>query len=209
MVRRTLLVGAIAGALFATACTDAISPESSPSAEPTLQPLPVAPTEPADHGGGEVETDDDGNVLKELGEAGGLLADDGETIVFQVSVNAVSRESTCDGRLVQETPENGSFLFVEMSADLDREISSLLPESAETSVPFTHESFRVLLEDGSEFRDVGTAPAWGCLEQDALLPLFIYPGESASGIVVLDAPADAVAVVYDPYGTGGWSWRLE
>ena len=228
MVRRTSTasVGILLGAALSLgACTSTSDDptEVSPSAtstetttsnatsapDPSRSPGPgtVATRDPDAAGGGEVTTDAAGHVVKELGDSGGLVASDGQTIVFELTVEDVEFLTECPGRDGStRTPENGSFVVLDVSATLDAAYAERPEAGGDPFMPLTAEMFQLTDTDGAGLAS-HSETAWFCFDRE-LVRSFLDPGTSAEGLIVLDGPADAAHVVFDPDATGGWSWNL-
>lgn len=183
-------------------------PDPSSSPDPSRSPGPgVASREPDVAGGGEVTTDASGHVVKELGDSGGLVASDGQTIVFEMTVEGVDFLTECPGRDGStRTPENGSFVVLDVSATLDAAYEELSAAGSDPFMPLTAEMFQLTDAAGAGLVS-HSETAWFCFDRE-LVRSFLDPGTSAEGFIVLDGPADAAHVVFDPDATGGWRWNL-
>lgn len=154
-----------------------------------------------------MSTSDAGHVVKELGESGGLVAADGETIVFELTVEEVEERATCPGRTGDVVrAENGAFVVLTVTAALDASYAEIPGQGEDPFMPLLAESFHLADSSGAELPSHSDA-AWLCFEEE-LARSFLDPGMETSGLIVLDGPAGAERVVFDPDGTGGWVWDL-
>ncbi len=197
--RRHILITAAAAALVTTGA--AVATE--------VFPLPddVAQNAPAEVGGAEVAVDQVGHVLKDLAEPGGLVDPDDSSVVFEIAVTDVARTATCpsrDGSTAEAM--NGEFLVLTVDASLDASYAEADPNVEDPFMPLIPDLFLATDADGVEI-DSHSDASWVCYGDELLQP-FLDPGTTATGLVVLDVPAGAERVVYDPEGTGGWSWAI-
>jgi|GEM_PF-3752106 len=154
-----------------------------------------------------VVTDGHGNIEKEQGETGGLVDEATDTTYFAIAVRRIQVASECQARVGGATlaPANGSFLIVDVAANMAAEKAGT-GGGDDVFMPLVAEAFAVLSHDGELQREVASASAWGCLPAEELAPAVVNPGEAVSGKIVLDATPTHGTVIYDPEGTGGWSW---
>lgn len=148
------------------------------------------------------------NLAKDLGEAGALVSDDGAEI-FRLTVTSAERASACPSRANELAPAAGEFLILTVSAHLAAEATHFTDEAAgDVYFPLLPETFRVTGPAGTVLEGVHTRAAWECFADEELLPSFIFPGESVTGLLVLETSADQGAVAYMPAGAAGWEWSF-
>lgn len=150
----------------------------------------------------------DGNLLKDLGESAALVAQGVD--LLSLSVTSITLADSCPSRAVGMEEVDGSFLILDISASLDPqtvEFSSDAP--SEVYFPLMPEAFRVYDGDGTLQDEISSTRAWECFADEDLLPPFIFPGEHATGLVVLEItqlPSGSVA--YMPGDAPGWEWQF-
>ncbi|WP_417235142.1 hypothetical protein [Arthrobacter sp.] len=205
-IKRTLYVagGAVVLAGSVVLGTVAAQSEKAPQLqEQGPEALTVDPSSGAD-----VTTDRLDNVEKDVGDAAVLAAEDGKKL-FSLEISKITVARDCPARVgnFRLTPENGTFLILDVEASLDRGISKEVSGSAdELFMPLVSQAFSVTDPHGVIDREVASESAWGCLGDDVLAPALVNPGQKVSGKIVLDVPYESGTVVYDPNSNGGWSW---
>jgi len=170
-----------------------------------LNLVDVANTDP--QSGPKVLVDAESQVVKELGEPGKLTVDGTTKPSFEITVKDVKVMNSCTLRGSGEKikPENGYFLLVDADAWLD--------SSAEK---YVDEEIALMPLDASDFgtsaglnqsvdRNVATVAAFSCDVKDAM-DIAVGAGDRVKGKIMLDSPHRSGQVVYDPEGTGGWTW---
>ncbi|MFC0581354.1 hypothetical protein [Micrococcoides hystricis] len=206
--------------LSALAGTTAQAMKDNENVGPTIEELQTEPAEATDSESPEpsettpeepTEDSDSAHVEKEADEPAVITDEEGKTELFTLTVETVQHAQTCPARVGGQTltPENGQFLILDATATMKP--LSAWPENTnaeEAFVPVLADTFKVTLADGQELSDVQSESSWGCFQDTELLPSFISAGETKSGKIVLDVPAGATSVIYDPLNSGGWSWEL-
>lgn len=173
-----------------------------PSATPT-----ETTTEPSAESSG-VQRNDRGNIVKALGETGGML--DEETMVDLVTfaVDAID-PATCtdDWHRFEEGPENGHLITVSLRFATSPELAQDEWLSHYMVNPY---DFSFVSPDGVTHSNLATMPTYGCLpggEEFTSNPL--APGSQYVGKIVLDLPAPNGVLVYRPApADGGWEWSF-
>lgn len=209
--RRLAVLGATA-LLLGGCAHEAEADHGASSAPPASVPVSTRPPDvaeraPEEAGGTVPELNEASDVVKDLGQAGGLTDPDSARALFSITVLAVERHSSCEGRAGRQTPQHGGFLFVHVEAEMATDIAPDLTGS-DGFLPLVREAWELRTSGGTAVSGANSEAAWACLTRDELLPARILPGESVAGILVLDSDLDAGSVVYDPGGTGGWAWRF-
>lgn len=186
-----------------TVTPSASSNTPSQSASPTEppSPIPTASERPsADHES--VATVESGNIAADVGQESGLV-EDGER-VFTINVESIDVVPVCPSRLEGEvSPLNGHFIVAEVT-------TTLAPEfDGEEFIALGADTYSLLDTSGTEVADVHTVASFECFSTDDLIAPVIYPGESESGKVVLDAFSEHGRLVYNPWGVPGSGWEWE
>lgn len=153
-------------------------------------------------------TNDRGNIVKALGEEGGLSDEVTGTPIITFAVDAIG-PATCEpssyGEI--EPPENGHFVAVDLRV-------ATAPELAQASNSyFTISSydFSFIGADGLTVDgDFGTFAAYSCIE-DQFTSEELRPGSQYAGTLVLDLPEASGTLIYRPssvYDGTGWEWSF-
>lgn len=185
------------------------TPTTSPSAAPpaTTAPEEEEPTGPP---AGQPPTDAPslsprGNVVKQIGEDAGIIDGNGERLVNFV-VNSISTNVVCTEESVQPA-ENGLFVAVDVSVQTSPAMAE--PDALISTFDMSPSMFSAISPRGiSSNADPGTFASFTCLDDSALLPSSIGPGENAEGIVLLDLEYPSGVLVFEDFHTGGsWEWK--
>lgn len=145
-----------------------------------------------------------GNLVKEIGELGGLTDEDGELLIgFWVDEIQVDFECT---RESPDTPVNGHYVGIKFQV----ETAPGLADEPDDEFWLSHHDMSAWTSDGKRVNDpVGNA--FWCADDADLLPSRIGPGEAAEGWIILDLPSDTEAVgltLYTASGRAGWEWVI-
>ena len=165
----------------------------------------VAPVDPIT--GGSVQVDTESQVIKRLGEAGVLTVDGEQKPTFEVTVHSVTVHKDCTLRGFRQsiTPENGSFLLLDVSATLASEANTMVAEE-HAIMPLDASAFGAAAGQNQDVSyGLDTTAAFSC-ELDNPLDIAVGGGSAVRGQVMLDSPYSSGQVVYDPQRTGGWTW---
>lgn len=192
----------IAGAFVVLAGTVATVAVANPDAPD------VAATAPSDTGVTAIEVAPSGNLRKDLGEHAGLTLPGSDQAHFEVVVNDIAVVDSCPSRAidgVERRPEYGHFVVVDLTASMSDDVASAVPGGADLFMPLVPDAFALVGRDGSITAQPLTDASWACFEDDALAAPFVGPGETTSGLVVLDSAVDSGTLVYAPAGPG-WEW---
>lgn len=99
---------------------------------------------------------------------------------------------------------NGEFVALEISIT----VHSNFPDSGWPHLEMSNTDFKAWNADGERVEDpVGNSA--GCVAPDQLLPSSLDPGKSATGLIILDLPANASSASYAIggfEGSYGWEW---
>ena len=214
---RLVLAPALLAAILipASALSEPGSP-ADPAVDPAtgalIEPIEALPPEPAtidvldqSPDGEVVAVDGEGNVWKVIGESGGLSSADGQTVLFELSIDSAEYASTCPGREGETITATGEFLVLHVTATLSAEITAIATGEDDVFMPVIPDLF--VARDPSGTPAPASEAAWGCYGPELILP-FVEPGTTHAGLIVLDVPARGGTVTYDPDGSGGWTWQL-
>lgn len=192
----------IAGVFVALGATLATVAAASPD-----QP-DVAEAAPSDTGVTSIEVATSGNLRKQVGEPAGLTRPGSDHAHFEVVIDDIAVVRSCASRAidaVERVPEHGFFVVVELTARMSDDVATTVPDGENLFMPLAADAFTVVANDGSITVQPLTDASWACFEGDVLAAPFVGPGESTSGLVVLDSAVDAGTLVYAPAGPG-WEW---
>lgn len=151
---------------------------------------------------GDSETSRRGNLIKSVGQPGGIVNADGAvTVTFTLTEIESNFACTSD---MADPPQNGQYLAL----SFDVETTELL-EPGETFA-MTDWDFTLFGEDGTREND-STGNAMWCIDAGASLPSSIGPAQKASGKVILDTGLESGVIVYSPmwsFDDLGWEWEF-
>lgn len=180
----------------APASTSSAPAATEKSAQPTPDAVQPSPTR---------NLNERGELVKELGETGGVPgADDELDLEFKVTGFEFTKCSENAPKL------NGKALAVHLevktSADFEGPVSI---NGVPGFIDFTPYHWRGYDSDGTRMNEIGSQGILNCFDSKSkLLPDRIGKGEKAKGIVLLDVTSKTGEVVFDPYGDGGWVWKF-
>lgn len=190
-VMAAVVVIAVIGA-SATAATFA-TPGSVP--DPTAAPTETAPaldpqTEPG-------AITDAGYVAQTVDVPAAMPNMDGTTLLA-VNVTDITTgfECTADGA---QAPEHGQYIALTVEARPGDAFAGELE-----MYPLNPADFTALGGDGGQPEDT-QGNAANCIPAEDALPPVLTADGPVTGLVVLDAPAEATSVLYVP---GGWEWAI-
>lgn len=217
ILRRTALAATIA--LTLTACGGSIADEVAaqqrfvsaptlpdvPGAQPDItdeyepEPTTAAPTttEPAVPTS---EVNARGNIVKTLGEEGGLFAEDG-TALYTFAIDAITPDVECTEDYSYD-PENGHLTAVQMRVSTGAVSPDELGYLSVSSY-----DFQFIGADGLTFTNVSTIATYSCVDPSSEFPgSQLAPGSQYAGVVLLDLPAANGTLIYQPSISydGGW-----
>jgi|GEM_PF-2762302 len=193
------------------AVPDAASETANSSAAPKATDAPEAEAAPSSENAvsdsydfGNPVQNARGNLVKETGQWAGIATPSGEfTAVFRVTDIEVGVKCTSP---YAQAPQNGQFVALTFEVHT-------MPELAEDPIGQVHISpwaFSVFDEDNKRENDsVGTA--YGCLNENEVLPEAIGPGEEVKGKIVLDTGVKTGSVALngrDMGVDGAWAWEF-
>lgn len=193
----------IAGALVALAGTAATIAAANPGTPD------IAEEAPSDTGVTTIEVAPSGNLRKDLGESAGLTLPGSDVAHFEVVVHDIAIIDSCPGRAAgaERAPERSHFVVVDLTARMSDAVATDVLGGADLFMPLSPDAFTLVGRDGSVRSDLLTDAAWACFEDDTLAAPFVGPGESTSGLVVLDSDVASGVLVYAPDGPG-WEWEF-
>ncbi|MGO2124159.1 hypothetical protein [Glutamicibacter arilaitensis] len=198
-----LVVGAVSAVSIAT------NSQSSPAANATgnLEDriANVAAVDPQT--GDKVYVDSEYQVVKDLGEPGKLTVEGEKKPTFEITVSKVQKLKSCTLRGFGDeiTPENGTFLLLDVTATLDASASEAVDEEL-AIMPLDASVFGVSPgQNRNVDYGVSTVASYSCDLENAL-DVAVGAGSTVKGQVMLDSPYSSGQVVYDPQESGGWTW---
>lgn len=193
---------------------DAASTSETPAAEtnePESDPELVETSDVEEEETEEVEPEQSepatsvrGNLVKEIGEEGGVTDAAGDLLIaFTVSEVETDFDCTAD---FAEKPENDKFVGLKFEVTTD----ASLAQETESSFWLSSVDFSAWDEDGKRVNDpVGSS--YACVSESEMLPSPMGPGEVAEGWIVLDVPENATAAgfgIQTAEGLSGWEWDI-
>lgn len=174
------------------------------AATPTPEPEPEPETQPP------VQTSERGNVVKEVGELGGVVAEENAALddawmTFTVTDIEVDGECTSG---YADPPENGHFIIVSMS--IETTPVSEWPAEAQGIPLLFYDDWSIVGPDGITENAVTSLSTATCLSESEILPYDgMGPGERIVGKVVLDSRNASGVLIWTPFGGGGgWEWEF-
>lgn len=157
--------------------------------------------------GDKVFVDTQAQVIKELGEAGKLTVDGQKKSSFEITVHSVKVMKSCTLRGFGDKikPENGTFLVLDVSAELDASATKVVDEDI-ALMPLDASVFGASSGENNKVSyGLDTVASYSCDVKNAL-DIAVGAGTKVRGNVVLDSPYGSGQVVYDPEKSGGWTW---
>lgn len=203
-------VAAFGACVVLTGCGGGEATEPAAADTPTLPPARTTETtavtsteEPGP------ETNDRGNIVKAIGEEGGIsdLATDDAVLTFAVDGIAAA-QCEPDWQEYGSGPENGHLTAVDMRVATAPAFGTSDLGSYFTITPY---DFQFIDPAGITHTNLETMATYGCVSdaqsftQDPLSPASQYVGK-----IVLDLPAPNGTLVYRPSSVvdGGWEWSF-
>ncbi|WP_418909162.1 hypothetical protein [Glutamicibacter endophyticus] len=159
--------------------------------------------------GAQVHTDTKANVLKVLGEPGKLTVDGQTEPSFEITVHSVKALESCElrGYGTTITPENGTFLLLDVSARLDASAAKTVKEEI-ALMPLDASVFATSAgPDAALNNQLDTVASYSCALENPL-DIAVGAGKEVRGQLMLDSPYATGQVIYDPDQTGGWTWSF-
>jgi hypothetical protein len=201
---------AVAGSLLLVACGSVDPPDeaSGPTLPPTSSAEATEPTETTEPTPTGPARSPRGNIIKALGEEGGLT--DQKPGQEPVTILTFAVDSIAPVECTEpyaQPPENGHMVAVTMRF-------STAPELATASNPYFSVSpveFSFIGPDNITVTNLATIATFGCLPQGEVLTSDqMMPGSQYVGKIVLDLPATTGTLVYRPsmLFEGGWEWSF-
>lgn len=202
-MKRTLIAMA-AGGLLLSGCS---SSDGQPVAEVQPTEAPVATTTAATTTAAATTTfgtpaNDRDNRVKAFGEESGTGCDDSpESCAVRWTLDTPVDATGCSP---DEPTENGRLIAIPISVQ-----TGTGQDLGPFNSLFNPNSFSALRADGVTLPQVATFAAYTCDESNARVPDNFAPASKYEGMVVLDVPADAQAVIFRPVSSEtGWEWPL-
>lgn len=147
-----------------------------------------------------------GNLLKEVGEPAGISgSEDASDDLLTFNVTDIEVDPACPAPYAQQ-PENGHFVAVTLEAKTGPEPA--FSEELYNGVNFSAGSWKVIASNGTTVNQISSGPAYGCFEEDHMIPSDIRAAENVRGKVVFDLPDTSGTLIYSLYGGIGWEWTF-
>lgn len=148
-------------------------------------------------------TNQRGNIVKTLGEEGGVTAEDG-TFLYTFAFDSITPDVPCTEEYASD-PENGHLTAVKLRLST----GAVTPDQL-GYLSVSGYDFKFIGSDGLTFTNVSTAATYSCLDQSALFPSAqLSPGSQYAGVVLLDLPEAAGTLIYQPsYLSAGGGWEI-
>ena len=202
-MRKTVVAGLVVVALAgcsqqADSETEANELPAATTAEETA--APATPSGPA--------RNDRGNIVKALGEPGGvsnLAVENGEKQLITFAIDAIA-PVTCTEDYASPA-ENGHLVAVDLRVATAPELSEV-PDLGYFTIGSSDWQF--VGADGVTISALDTIATYGCLDQQSMFPSDpLAPGSRYVGKLVFDLPATTGSLIYRPYiADGGWEWSF-
>jgi hypothetical protein len=147
------------------------------------------------------KTNERGNIVKTLGEEGGVISEDG-TSLYTFAFDSIAPDVPCTDEYSTYDPENGHLVAVQMrvaTAAVNADELGYLTVGAH--------DFKFIGSDGLTFTNVDTIATYGCISDSLKFPSDqLRPGSQYAGVVLLDLPATSGTLIYQPssLSEGGW-----
>lgn len=148
-----------------------------------------------------------GNIIKQLGEKGGLCKPDvsectEDLLVLTFTVDSITVGIECTSGFASP-PENGNYIGIALRVATSADYPS------DWFTTFTASDFQIIGPDGLTITDV-QGQAFSCLGDNGFTYQPLGPGQQYAGTVVLDAPVTSGVLVYKPpaFGGAGWEWQF-
>ncbi|MFJ6415885.1 hypothetical protein [Paeniglutamicibacter sp. NPDC091659] len=203
-LKKKHLAIAMLSALILTGCSSA---STAPPTTAGHLPASTAPTGSAPSAAlpsPTRNTNERGQLVKKLGETGGIPGEDGELdLKFAVTKFEFVKCSKYAGDL------NGRALAAHVEVETTGDYEGPLDvNGAPGFIGFGAYYWRGYEPDGTRMNDLNSTAIQNCFESKAkLLPDYIGKGEKAKGMVLIDVTTKSGEVAFDPYGDGGWVWE--
>lgn len=185
--------------LALTGCSNSNEAENSPM-ESVAPVESETPTTNAD-------TNDRGNIEKQIGEEGSVTGENGENI-YSFKVTGIEPDFKCTNQYAQE-PENGNFVKLDVQVT-SADAKTIKDQYYTNSIYMQGGAWKYIAANGTTYNgDLGSGSSYMCLPESETIPAQIGPNEKVTGSIILDVPAADGTIVYsDPMVNGGWEYKL-
>jgi hypothetical protein len=209
-----IIVSFIAFASFAKSVDDAVTELNSSLGSTTQSDGGTTATDagaendaPVDADAPEAQTNARGNVVKGLGEQGGITNSDGaELLTFSVDSITVDPPCSPDWKKYGTPVDAGHHL---VAVGMQVTTSAAVTDADYLTV--SGYDFKFIGADGITVDSLDSVATYGCLDDTAEFTSdTLGPGQKYAGTVVLDLPAASGTLVLDPsWGqSGGWEYSF-
>jgi hypothetical protein len=141
-----------------------------------------------------------GNIVKQLGEVGGIKNTAAGPWIVSFTVDAIRVDPQCDAPGASE-PLNGHFIAVDLHVTTDPSLTD--------QVFIAEKDFAIVGPDGVTDTNV-VGYGWECL-RNRFPDNPLGPGQEYVGSIVLDTAKTSGALVFTPYlnqDNSGWEWQF-
>ncbi|MGY1618116.1 hypothetical protein ACI797_15355 [Geodermatophilus sp. SYSU D00691] len=140
-----------------------------------------------------------GNLVKQLGEIGGVSSTQGGPLMVTFSVDAIRVDPPCDAPAASE-PLNGHFIAVDLHVTTDPALTD--------HVFLAEKDFAIVGPNGVTDTNV-VGYGWTCL-RNRFPDNPLGPGQEYVGSIVLDTAQTSGALIFEPNlgQDGGWEWTF-
>jgi hypothetical protein len=147
-----------------------------------------------------------GNLVKEVGEPASVTGNEGRGVeLIAFNVTDIEVDPKCPAPYATK-PENGHFVALTMEAKTGAEPD--FSKDLYNGVSFHPGSWKMIASNGTTVNEISTGAAFGCFEEQDMMPSQIGPAEKVSGKIVFDVPDTAGTLVYSLYEQTGWEWEF-
>jgi hypothetical protein len=150
------------------------------------------------------KTNERGNIVKALGEEGGITNPDGSAQLLTFAVDSITADAACTSEYA-EPAENGHLVAVALR------VSTSAALTADNYISVSPYDFKFIGADGITVDELGTIGAYSCMDDDdTFTSAQLGPAQMYVGTVVIDAPEAAGTLVFSPsWGqAGGWEYSF-
>lgn len=199
-MRRGPVIAAGLIALMLTACS-AGTPDLTDVKVPDAA-APSASPSPSNAGFDEPVKSIRGNIVKEVGQLAGMTASDGsDTVIATFVVTQIQLDPPCTSSFASPSA-NGHYIGMSINA----ETTAALADETFPTISFSEFGWQAFDTNGKRLNDpIGNA--YSCLDSSQQMPPDIGPGQSVSGMIVLDVAAESGVLALLMGANAGWEWN--
>lgn len=212
----TLIFGITVGKISSSSTNEPQEPVAAAASEASNSEAPASSDEQSPASGSDLQTPE----IVELTDRGTLAMKPGASIISSTAehgelasmmVHSIEVDPVCTGPYVQ-APKNGHFVVMDVSVKVAPQSTLSAAGNFYPSVSLRQGGFRAVDNDGNVTpgNDI-IGNGFGCLPEEARVPVDVNAGEKASGKIIFDVPtAEGVIILPEllgpPSGMNGWEW---